>query len=75
MGDRTAKTHRGTAQQFGQLLAEMGIATEAGRTFSQLQQLRERTTYHFSQASHEDAAEAIAKSDQVVAAVRQSFEG
>ena len=67
---KSAKTHTGTARQFGELLRAEGVP-EVGRWLSQLEQKREDTTYRFLDASAEDATRMIERAEQVIATVKE----
>lgn len=68
---RSAKTHSGTLSAFGELLQERRGPTDAGRVFSRLHQTREETTYRWMGASPEEAEDAIAKAQQVIATAKE----
>lgn len=71
---KSAKSHSGTLQLFGDVVRELGGPTEARALLSRLQKTREETTYQALQASAEDADDAIGKAEQVIAAAGELLE-
>jgi uncharacterized protein (UPF0332 family) len=69
-GLESAKTHAATISRFGELLMSKGGDVEAGRALNRLARRRQRIVYDWLPAGADDARDAVAWAEQVVAAAR-----
>jgi uncharacterized protein (UPF0332 family) len=74
IADTSVKTHAGLISAFGKHLVQAGLVdVEHGRSFNQVQRLRQLADYTGDPVSVDDAAWALDQAEAFVAAVKAKF--